>query len=144
MVDGAEGAAAASVILIGGPPAAGKTTVGRRIAQELGLPFVHRDGIKETLFDSLGWRDRTWSQKLGGASWDLLFYFAKLLLASGQSFVLESNFDPVRHAPIVRECKRATHLLLRRCSVKPIPSCSTSDSTSGPRPASATSVTWIT
>lgn len=90
------------LILVGGPPASGKTTIGRRIATHLGVPFVGRDAIKELLFDSLGWQDRAWSQRLGGASWELLFYVAELLLQGGQTFVLESNFDPAYHLSRLR------------------------------------------
>jgi len=97
MAKGAKGAAAPLVIIVVGPPAAGKTTVGWRIAQQFGLPFLHRDGIKETLFDSLGWRDRAWSQKLGGASWELLFYVAEVQLKARRSFVVESNFTAEWH-----------------------------------------------
>ena len=35
------------LIIVTGAPAAGKTMVGRRLAEAFGLPFVYRDGIKE-------------------------------------------------------------------------------------------------
>ncbi len=54
-----------SLIIILGPPGTGKTTLGKRIAKDLNLPFVHKDGIKELLFDKLGWSDRVWSRKVG-------------------------------------------------------------------------------
>jgi 2-phosphoglycerate kinase len=50
------------LVIITGPPAAGKTTLGRQLAGALSLPFIHKDGIKEILFDVLGWRDRAWSR----------------------------------------------------------------------------------
>jgi len=87
------------LVIVSGLPCAGKTTVGRRLAQDLSLPFVHKDGIKESLFDHLGWRDRTWSKALGRASSELLYYFAETQLAVGRSLVIESNFDPVFATP---------------------------------------------
>ena len=52
------------LIIIWGLPCTGKTTLGPWLAKELGLPFVHKDGIKESLFESLGWKDRAWSKQL--------------------------------------------------------------------------------
>ena len=80
------------LIIITGPPCTGKTTLGRKLAAELHLPFISKDGIKETLFESLGWRDREWSKKLGRASISLLYYFIETQLKAERSFIVESNF----------------------------------------------------
>jgi predicted kinase len=80
------------LILVTGLPCTGKSTLANRLARDLGLPLVGRDDIKEVLFDNLGWKDRDWSKKLGIASWHLLYYFVELLLATGQSFVVENYF----------------------------------------------------
>jgi len=82
------------VVVVSGSPGAGKTTLGRRVAQEVGLPFFHKDGLKETLFDALGWSDRAWSQRIGAASFALLKHIMAAQLAAGQSFVVEANFRP--------------------------------------------------
>jgi predicted kinase len=82
------------LVLITGHPGTGKTTLGRYLSRELDLPFINKDGIKETLFDSVGWKDRAWSRHLGLASYDLLYYFVEALLGAGGSAVIESNFDP--------------------------------------------------
>ena len=37
------------------------------------MPYLSKDLFKETLFDTLGWDDRGWSQQLGSASMALLF-----------------------------------------------------------------------
>ncbi|MFN8491079.1 MAG: ATP-binding protein [Caldilineaceae bacterium] len=115
------------VVLISGLPCTGKTTLGRRLAQELSLPFVHKDGIKELLFDHLGWQDRAWSKALGRVSSELLYYFAEVQLAAGRSLLLESNFDPTFATPKFRAlqtqygftpvqifCKAADAVLLQR------------------------------
>lgn len=81
-----------TLIIITGAPGTGKTTLGQRLAAALRLPFVYKDGIKETLFDSMGMQDLAWSQQLGRASYDLLEHFAGVLLAAAQSFIIESNF----------------------------------------------------
>jgi predicted kinase len=81
------------LIIITGLSCSGKTTFGKRLARELRLPFINKDGIKELLFDNLGWKDRAWSKKLGQATYPILFYFVETLLAAGYSHIVESNFS---------------------------------------------------
>jgi predicted kinase len=80
------------LIIVAGPPATGKTTLARRISAEFRLPLVYKDGIKERLFDRLGWRDREWSRLLTATTYDILFEFLGALLAAGLSAVTEANF----------------------------------------------------
>lgn len=82
------------VVVVTGAPATGKTTLGRRLASDAGLPFVAKDDIKEILFDTLGWSDRAWSRKLGDATFELLFHYMEVELRAGRSFIIESNFRP--------------------------------------------------
>ncbi len=95
------------LVLISGPPGAGKTTLGARIAQELGVPFLNKDGIKETLFDTLGVKDREWSRQLGIASTALLFHMMERQLAAGQSLVAESAFQAQFDVPWLQRLQEA-------------------------------------
>jgi predicted kinase len=81
------------LIIVSGPPGAGKTTLARRIAQALALPLIAKDDIKESLFDSLGWQDRAWSRQIGRATYALMYYFIETQLAARRSLIVESNFD---------------------------------------------------
>jgi predicted kinase len=80
------------LLLVTGMPASGKTTVARALADELRVPLVTKDGIKERLYDELGTGDIAWSRQLGGAAYALLFEFCRELLAAGLSVAAEANF----------------------------------------------------
>jgi predicted kinase len=80
------------VIIVSGPPGTGKTTLAEKISAEFRSPLFNKDGIKELLFDTLGWSDRKWSKRLGHATYVILFHIMERELAAGASFVVESNF----------------------------------------------------
>jgi predicted kinase len=83
-----------TIIIVTGRPAAGKSTLARWLSQELKLPLVSKDTIREELFDRLGWEDRKWAQELGKASVDMMFYFARAELEVGHSMIMENSFYP--------------------------------------------------
>ena len=80
------------VVVVHGPPAAGKTTVARELAGRLRLPLVTKDTIKEALFDELGAGDLAWSQRLGGATFGVMLALVEESVAAGGSLVVEANF----------------------------------------------------
>lgn len=88
------------LIIITGYPGVGKTTLGKHLAEKYSLPFIGKDEIKETLFDSLGWKDRDWSVKLGAASYDLLFYFVEQILKVAKPFIIETWFSKISEKEI--------------------------------------------
>jgi predicted kinase len=81
------------LVIITGPPAAGKTVLAKRLAEDLGLPLLTKDGFKETLFDSVCYGEDEWSHRLGGAAYDLLFHAAGSLLRAHRECIIEANFD---------------------------------------------------
>lgn len=87
------------VIIVAGPPASGKTTLARSLADSLVLPLFTKDDFKEVLFDRLGWSERAWSRKLGGASMRLLFVALEAELHAARSCIVEANFSADYDAP---------------------------------------------
>lgn len=93
------------LIILTGRPAAGKSTIGKRLSQDLKLPIISKDGIREVLLDRLGCKDRPWAQLLGKAGIDLMFYFARAEFDVGNSIILDNAFDPTISNPRFRELK---------------------------------------
>jgi len=83
-----------TIIIVTGRPATGKSTLAKWLSQELKLPLVSKDSIREELFDRLGWKDRMWAQELGKASVDIMFYFARAELEVGHSIIMDNSFYP--------------------------------------------------
>jgi predicted kinase len=113
------------LILVGGAPASGKTTLAERLAADLGYPLLTKDLIKESFFDALGSPDREYSKKLSLASYAVLYRVAQRLIEAGASHVLESNFQrgvsegdllPLvrRSRAILIHCTASTDALLLR------------------------------
>lgn len=73
-------------------PAAGKSTLASWLGRQLSFAVISKDGIKEVLFQELGWRDREWSRTLGRASVALMYRFAEVQLQVGRSVILDNAF----------------------------------------------------
>src|SRR5271165_1292808 len=74
------------IVMVSGPPAAGKSAIAGPLAAELGFALIAKDRIKETLHDALGGQaevDLDWSQRLGAAAMDLLWALAAAVPAPG-------------------------------------------------------------
>lgn len=79
------------LVVVTGPPAAGKTTLARELAARLRLPLIAKDTIKEALFDRLGTGDLARSARLGDATYRAMQALTVDSVAAGASLVLEGN-----------------------------------------------------
>lgn len=87
------------LIIVTGPPASGKSTLATWLGQQLSLPVIGKDGIKEIMFAEMGWQDREWSKLLGRASVEIMYHLAHTLLGANTSLILENAFHPELASP---------------------------------------------
>ncbi len=93
--------------MVSGAPATGRTTLAREVARALTIPFLSKDLIKESLFDSLGTKAREWSKKLGLASIELLFEMVERQIEAGRSVVAERNYYRKYDVPRFERLRKA-------------------------------------
>ena len=106
------------IVLVTGPPAAGKTTLARPLARRLRLPLLAKDVIKEALGVTLPPATLDDSRRLGAATYEVMF----ALVRDVGDCILESNFDPgaaeqlaaLRPRPIQIFCSCPSEEVVRR------------------------------
>lgn len=91
----------ARLMIVGGAPATGKTTLSRALGAALGLPVITKDDVKEALAEPFPTGDRDWSRRLGVAAYEVLYTVARRIVEGDGGLVLESNFTRARsEAPL--------------------------------------------
>ncbi len=108
-------------LIVTGPPAAGKTTLARHIAPDLGLPLFEKDVFKDNLYADLGFGDKDWSRRIGISAINLLLLTADRMLQVGASLITESNFYRQFSSQRVREIADDTkaRVIQVHCSASP-------------------------
>ena len=82
-----------NMIVLTGMPASGKSTVAAKLADALSLPVLAKDEFKEALFDTIGFSCYAEKRRLDHAANAVLLKAAEAMLRSGQSVILDNNFD---------------------------------------------------
>ncbi len=80
------------LILVNGIPGTGKSTLAARLKEDIGLPLMGKDMLKEFFYDTLGVNDREESRMLGKAVMEMLYVLAENYLATGRSLMIECAF----------------------------------------------------
>ena len=96
-------------ILVTGIPAAGKSTMAVLLGEQLGLPVISKDIIKEVMYDDVGFQSREEKVKLGTASMNIMYYIAEQLMKTNQPFILENNFETISREPLLGILERYSY-----------------------------------
>ena len=81
------------LVLVGGPPGAGKSLVADAVALSIGSVALHKDAFKEPLMTEFGVRSVADSERLSAAAVVSLSVAASAVLRRGLDVVLESTFS---------------------------------------------------
>ena len=83
-----------TLIIFTGLPGTGKTTLSERLSNELNIPLIAKDAIKEMMFDELGWATKEFTTKLTLTTFQIMDYVIEGQLRAGNNLIVESNFMP--------------------------------------------------
>lgn len=82
------------LVIVNGRPCTGKSYLGARIAEAVGIPLFSKDAFKDTMGRHLGADDRADSRRLGRAAIELMYHAAGAVLSAGSPAMIESPFAP--------------------------------------------------
>lgn len=80
------------LILLSGDLAAGKTTLARRLSEEMHIPYFSKDEMKEINCDAITFKDREENKRISLGTVQLMIYAFKQLTITGSDVILEANF----------------------------------------------------
>ncbi|TVP86947.1 MAG: hypothetical protein EA375_00075 [Acholeplasmataceae bacterium] len=80
------------LIIITGQLATFKSTTARQLGEDLAIPCLNKDDIKELLGDIIGYQNRAENLNLSKATFALMFHVARRVFMAHDAMILESNF----------------------------------------------------
>jgi predicted kinase len=81
------------LVIICGLPGSGKTTLARELSKKINIPCLHKDSIKESLYDIFKMKTLEDSKSIGKKSVDLLFDLTEEQLERGLDLMIEAPFN---------------------------------------------------
>lgn len=81
------------LIVITGPPASGKSTLAKLLAQQIHLPLLSRDELKEGYLQTLKLNHNEASAATGKIIYDTFFEITELFLSKNISLIIEAAFQ---------------------------------------------------
>ena len=74
-------------------PGSGKTTLASELSKQTGIVCLHKDSIKEKLFEGLHLSTLEDSKRIGKPSIDVMLYLAEEQIANGIDIIIEAPFN---------------------------------------------------
>jgi len=81
------------LIIVCGLPGSGKTTLAKELSKKMKITCIHKDSIKECLFDSFEFSTLDDSKKLGKPSILTLFRLAEEQIVNDINIIIEAPFN---------------------------------------------------
>lgn len=81
-----------TIIVIHGAPASSKTHFSQWLSQELQLPLLSKDDIKEELYNHFDYTSIDQTKNIGAASFELLWLWLSTLMPFKQTLIIETAF----------------------------------------------------
>lgn len=81
------------LIIVCGLPGSGKTLLADELSKRTGIACLHKDSIKEKLFEGLGMSTLEESKCIGKPSVDIMLYLAEQQVANGVDVIMEAPFN---------------------------------------------------
>lgn len=102
--------------VVSGPPATGKTTLARELAQHLGVPAILRDEIKQGMVMNHPGHDPDGDDLLNIPALEAFFATLTVLLQAGTSVVAEAAFQDRLWRPGLEPLTEIADLRIIRCT----------------------------
>jgi predicted kinase len=107
-----------TLVVVSGPPGAGKTTLAHAIADALGCPAICRDDIKEGMVHATSGYRASLSHDLNLRTLATFFDVVRLLLNAGVTVVAEAAFQDRVWRPRLEPLLDLATLRIIRCTVR--------------------------